>query len=159
MKAAALLLLCLLSTAALALEPGERLAPWTLLDQHDATYTLDDQTRVLLVARDMDGAKLVNAALEDKAKGYLEQRQAVFLADISRMPRVIASLFALPKMRDYSYRILLDRDARIAPRYPSGEGEVLWLQLDGLQIVSQHAFSRADDLRQALEAQASTDSP
>ena len=36
MKAAALLLLCLLSTAALALEPGERLAPWTLLDQHDA---------------------------------------------------------------------------------------------------------------------------
>ena len=159
MKAAALLLLCLLSTAALALEPGERLAPWTLLDQHDAPYTLNEQTRVLLVARDMDGAKLVNAALDGKPRGYLEQRQAVFLADISRMPGVIASLFALPKMRDYSYRILLDRDARIAPRYPAGEGEVLWLQLDGLQIVSQQAFTRADDLRQALEAQASTDRP
>jgi len=159
MKAAALLLLCLLSTAALALEPGERLAPWTLLDQHDAPYTLNEQTRVLLVARDMDGAKLVNAALEGKPKGYLNERQAIFLADISRMPRVIASLFALPKMRDYSYRILLDRDARIAPRYPAGEGEVLWLQLDGLQIVSQQAFTRADDLRQALEAQASTDRP
>lgn len=159
MKAAALLLLCLLSTAALALEPGERLAPWTLLDQHDAPYTLNEQTRVLLVARDMDGAKLVNAALEGKPKGYLNERQAIFLADISRMPRVIASLFALPKMRDYSYRILLDRDARIAPRYPAGEGEVLWLQLDSLQIVSQQAFTRADDLRQALEAQASTDRP
>lgn len=158
MKAAALLLLCLLSTAALALEPGERLVPWTLLDQHDAPYTLNDQTRVLLVARDMDGAKLVNAALDGKPRGYLEQRQAVFLADISRMPGVIASLFALPKMRDYSYRIFLDRDARIAPRYPAGEGEVLWLQLDGLQIVSQQVFSRADDLRKALEAQASTDS-
>ncbi|WP_417701873.1 FAD/FMN-containing dehydrogenase [Pseudomonas sp.] len=158
MKAAALLLLCLLSTAALALEPGERLAPWTLLDQHDAPYTLNEQTRVLLVARDMDGAKLVNAALEGKPKGYLKERRAVFLADISRMPRVIASLFALPKMRDYNYRILLDRDARIAPRYPAGEGEVLWLQLDGLQIVSQQVFSRADDLRKALEAQAGTDS-
>ena len=154
MKAAALLLLCLLSTAALALETGERLAPWTLLDQHDAPYTLNDQARVLLVARDMDGAKLVNAALEGQPKGYLEQRQAVFLADISRMPGVIASLFALPKMRDYSYRILLDRDARIAPRYPAGAGEVLWLQLDGLQIVAQQVFSRADDLRQALEGQA-----
>ena len=159
MKAAALMLLCLLSTAALALEPGERLAPWTLLDQHDAPYTLNEQTRVLLVARDIDGAKLVNAALEGKPKGYLNERQAIFLADISRMPRVIASLFALPKMRDYSYRILLDRDARIAPRYPAGEGEVLWLQLDGLQIVSQQAFTRADDLRQALEAQASTNRP
>lgn len=154
MKVITILLLSLLSTAALALEPGERLAPWTLLDQHDAPYTLNDQTRVLLVARDMDGAKLVNVALEGKAKGYLEHRQAVFLADISRMPRVIASLFALPKMRDYSYRILLDRDARIAPRYPAGEGEVLWLQIDALQIVSQQVFTRADDLRQALEAQA-----
>ncbi|QSL94801.1 FAD/FMN-containing dehydrogenase [Ectopseudomonas toyotomiensis] len=157
MKAAALLLLCLLSSAVLALEPGERLAPWTLLDQHDVPYTLNDETRILLVARDMDGAKLVNAALEGKPKGYLDERQAVFLADISRMPRIIATLFALPKMRDYNYRILLDRDARIAPRYPAGEGEVLWLQLDGLQIVSQQVFTHTDDLRQALEAQAITD--
>lgn len=158
MKAAALMLLCLLSTAALAVEPGERLAPWTLLDQHDVPYTLSEQTRVLLVARDMDGAKLVNAALEGKPKGYLEQRQAIFLADVSRMPRIIATLFALPKMRDYNYRILLDRDARIAPRYQAGEGEVLLLQLDGLQVVSQQALTNTDDLRQALEAPASTDS-
>ncbi|MBG0839846.1 FAD/FMN-containing dehydrogenase [Ectopseudomonas toyotomiensis] len=157
MKAAALLLLCLLSSAVLALEPGERLAPWTLLDQHDVPYTLNDETRILLVARDMDGAKLVNAALEGIPKGYLDERQAVFLADISRMPSVIATLFALPKMRDYNYRILLDRDARIAPRYLAGEGEVLWLQLDGLQIVSQQVFTHTDDLRQALEAQAITD--
>jgi hypothetical protein len=154
MKAAALLLLCLLSTAALALEPGERLAPWTLLDQFDVPYTLNDETRILLVARDMDGAKRVNAALQGKPRGYLDERRAVFLADVSRMPGVIATLFALPKMRDYNYRILLDRDARIAPRYPAGEGEVLWLQLDGLQIVAQQVFTRADDLRQALEGQA-----
>ena len=154
MKAAALLLLCLLSTAVLALEPGERLAPWALLDQHDAPYTLNDETRILLVARDMDGAKLVDAALEGKPKGYLDERHAVFLADISRMPSVIATLFALPKMRDYNYRILLDRDARIAPRYQAGEGQVLWLQLEGLQIVAQQVFTRADDLRQALERQA-----
>ncbi|CAM3911652.1 MULTISPECIES: FAD/FMN-containing dehydrogenase [Pseudomonadaceae] len=153
MKIVTFLLLGLLSNAALALEPGERLAPWTLLDQHDAPYTLNDQARVLLVARDMDGAKLVNAALEGKAKGYLEQRQAVFLADISRMPKVIASLFALPKMRDYSYRILLDRDARIAPRYPAGEGEVLWLQLKDGRLVQQQTFTSAELLRQALEQQ------
>ncbi|MFT0623668.1 FAD/FMN-containing dehydrogenase [Ectopseudomonas guguanensis] len=153
MKAAALLLLCLLSTAALALESGERLAPWTLLDQHDVPYTLNDRTRILLVARDMAGAKLVNAALEGKPKGYLEERQAVFLADISRMPGVIASLFALPKMRDYNYRILLDRDARIAPRYPAGEGEVLWLQLEDGRLLTQQAFKEAGALEQALAAE------
>lgn len=152
MKAATLLLLCLLSSVALAMEPGERLAPWTLLDQFDAPYTLNDETHILLVARDMDGAKLVNAALEGQPKGYLQQRQAVFLADISRMPSVIATLFALPKMRDYNYRILLDRNARIAPRYPAGEGEVLWLQLEDGQLVEQKVFKDAAALKQALDS-------
>ena len=151
MKAAALLLLCLLSTAVLALEPVERLAPWTLLDQHDVPYTLNDETRILLVARDMDGAKLVNAALEGKPKGYLDERHAVFLADISRMPRIIATLFALPKMRDYNYRILLDRDARIAPRYQVGEGEVLWLQLEDGKLVEQRVFRDAKGLSDSLD--------
>tara|TARA_Y100001951_G_scaffold68849_1_gene55784 strand:- start:6193 stop:6663 length:471 start_codon:yes stop_codon:yes gene_type:complete len=152
MKAATLLLLCLLSSVALAMEPGERLAPWTLLDQFDAPYTLNDETHILLVARDMDGAKLVNAALEGQPKGYLEQRQAVFLADISRMPSVIATLFALPKMRDYNYRILLDRNARIAPRYPASEGEVLWLQLEDGQLVEQKVFKDAAALKQVLDS-------
>ena len=152
MKAATLLLLCLMSSVALAMEPGERLAPWTLLDQFDAPYTLNDETHILLVARDMDGAKLVNAALEGQPKGYLEQRQAVFLADISRMPSVIATLFALPKMRDYNYRILLDRNARIAPRYPASEGEVLWLQLEDGQLVEQKVFKDAAALKQVLDS-------
>lgn len=152
MKAAIALLLCLFSATSMALETGDRLAPWTLLDQHDQAYTLDDQLQVLLVARSMDAAKLVDAALQDKPKGYLEQRHTVFLADISRMPTVIASLFALPKMRDYNYRILLDRDARIAPRYPADTASVLWLDLRQGQLQGQRSFTDATELAKALEA-------
>ncbi|WP_371921476.1 hypothetical protein [Pseudomonas sp. AOB-7] len=68
------------------------------------------------------------------------------------MPGVIATLFALPKMRDYHYCILLDRDARIAPRYPSGEGEVLWLQLEDGRLVGQNVFREAGALDRTLKA-------
>ncbi|MBU0902988.1 MAG: FAD/FMN-containing dehydrogenase [Gammaproteobacteria bacterium] len=152
MKAALVLLLCLISASAMALETGERLAPWTLLDQHDQAYTLDNQLQVLLVAQSMNAAKLVDAALQGKPKGYLEQRHAVFLADISRMPKVIATLFALPKMRDYNYRILLDRDARITPRYPVDTASVLWLDLRDGKLQGQRSFTDASELAQALEA-------
>lgn len=151
MRAITLLLLCLLSGAALAVEPGERLAPWTLLDQHDVPYSLDAQTRILLVARDMDGARLLDAALQGRPEGYLEQRQAVFLADISRMPGVIATLFALPRMREYPYRILLDREARIAPRYQADAGSVLWLQLRDGTLQAQRSFRDAAQLAEALQ--------
>ncbi len=97
MKYAAALLLCLMPLLANALEPGDKLAPWTLLDQHDQAYSLGAGTHILLVARDMDGAKLVKAALAEQPKGYLEARDAVFVADIQRMPALITQAVRHPR--------------------------------------------------------------
>lgn len=153
MKYAIALLLSLSPLLAQAVEVGEQLKPWTLLDQYDQAYSLNDQTRTLLVASNMDGAKLVKAALQDRPKGYLEARSTVFVADIQRMPALISKLFAIPAMRDYSYRVLLDRDGSVATRYAPAEDKVLWLQLDKGQVVSQREFTSAEELRQALEKQ------
>ena len=152
MKFFAVLLLVLSAACAQAVEVGERLAPWTLLDQFDQPYSLNDELQVLLVARSMAGAKLLAAALDQQPKGYLEARKAVFLADISRMPSVIAAAFAVPAMRDYNYRVMLDRDARITPRYPVENDAVLWLQLQQGRVQAQQTFTRASALRDALEA-------
>ena len=151
MKFFLVLFLCLLPVWAQAVEVGERLVPWTLLDQFDQAYTLDSQVQTLLVARNMDAAKVLDAALQGQPKGYLEVRHAVFVADIQRMPRLIAKLFAVPAMQSYNYRVMLDRDARIAPRYPGPVDKVLWLQLDNGKLVAQREYSSAADLRQALE--------
>ncbi|MEE4997937.1 hypothetical protein V2K22_14415 [Pseudomonas alliivorans] len=151
MKFLPILLLALLPLTANALQTGERLAPWTLLDQYDQPYTLNNQTQTLLVARSMDAAKLVNAALTDKPKGFLDARHTVFVADIQKMPTIIAKMFAIPKMRDYTYRVMLDRDARIVPQYAGDEDKVLWLQLRDGQLVSQQQFGNAEALRAALE--------
>src|SRR5476649_2606974 len=99
----------------------------------------------------LDAAKIVDAALQGQPKGYLEARHMVFLADIQRMPRLIAKMFAVPAMQAYNYRVMLDRDARIAPRYPGAVDKVLWLQLDSGKLIAQHEYSSADELRQALE--------
>nr|WP_178124134.1 FAD/FMN-containing dehydrogenase [Pseudomonas piscis] len=146
-----MLLLVLLPLWAQALEIGERLAPWTLLDQFDEAYSLDGQARILLVARSMDAAKLVNAALKDQPKGYLQERGGVFVADIQRMPALIARMFAIPAMRDYPYRVMLDREGRVAPRYPATEDKVLWLQLRDGQLVERHEYASAEQLAAALE--------
>lgn len=145
------LFLSLLPLWAQAVEVGERVRPWTLLDQFDQAYTLNDQAQTLLVARSMDAAKLVNAALQGQPKGYLEARHVVFVADIQRMPRLVAKLFAVPAMQAYNYRVMLDRDARIAPRYPASADKVLWLQLDKGKLLARHEYGSADELRQALE--------
>lgn len=151
MKTWICLALALLAASAHALESGERLAPWTLNDQFDQPYSLDDDLRILLVARSMDGAKLVDAALAGQPKGYLEARRTLFVADISGMPSLIGTLFAIPAMRDYSYRVLLDREAQVVPQYAAPEQGVLWLQLEGGVLRERRSFDDAAALRQALE--------
>jgi hypothetical protein len=151
MKRWILLCLVLLAAAVQAVENGERLVPWTLNDQFDRSYTLDEQLRVLLVARSMAGSKLLGAALEGRPQGYLEARHALFVADISRMPSLVGKLFAIPKMRDYSYRVLLDREAQVVPQYAAPEDGVLWLQLDHGVLRGRKVFTDAAALRAALE--------
>ena len=145
------MLLILLPSTVHALEVGERLAPWTLLDQFDKPYTFNEQTQTLLVARSMDAAKLVNGALQGKPEGFLEARKTVFVADIHKMPALISKMFAVPGMRAYSYRIMLDRDARVVPRYEGDVDKVLWLQVQNGRLVKQQQFSSSDELRAALE--------
>lgn len=144
-------LLCGWLGLAVALESGERLVPWTLLDQHDQAYTFDDNPQVLLVARGMEAADLLQAALGELEPGYLEAHRVVFLADISGMPAPIASLFAIPAMRDYAYRVMLDRTGRVASRYPGAKAELLWLRLDAGRLQEQRRFTHAEELRVALE--------
>jgi hypothetical protein len=145
-----LLFIALLPLAANAVEVGDTLAPWTLLDQFDQPYTFGNDAQILLVARSMDAAKIVNGALQDTPKTFLESRHAVFVADIQKMPAIIAKMFAVPAMRAYSYRVMLDRESRVVPRYSGDVEKVLMLKLHNGKVVSQAQFDSAEALRGAL---------
>lgn len=151
MKLWTLLFIALLPLAANAVEVGDTLAPWTLLDQYDQPYTFGNDAQILLVARSMDAAKIVNGALQDTPKTFLESRHAVFVADIQKMPAIIAKMFAVPAMRAYSYRVMLDRESRVVPRYSGDVDKVLMLRLHNGKVVSQAQFDSAQSLRGALE--------
>jgi len=146
-----LLFIALLPLAANAVEVGDTLAPWTLLDQYDQPYTFGNDAQILLIARSMDAAKIVNGALQDTPKTFLESRHAVFVADIQKMPAIIAKMFAVPAMRAYSYRVMLDRESRVVPRYSGDVDKVLMLRLHNGKVVSQTQFDSAQSLRGALE--------
>lgn len=141
----------LMVLASLAVAQDSPAIGWTLLDQFDKPYTANADLKVLLVAHDMAGSKLVKAALAERPSGYLEARDAAFVADISRMPAPISKMFAIPAMRDYSYRVLLDREPRVANRFPAQADAVTWLQLEQGKVVATHQLDSAEALRQALE--------
>src|SRR5690606_26523894 len=77
MKATLLLLLSFLSLSVHALEMGEKPDRWTLPDQFDQPFELNDGVKVILVASSTGAARVVDAAIKTEPEGYLEARQII----------------------------------------------------------------------------------
>ncbi len=138
------------SLPALAIGVGDSVSALQFQDQHDQKHTLTDDTRLVLLASSHGAAKLVDSAIKDLPSGYLDERSAVYVADISRVPGLVAKMVLVPSMRSANYRVLLDRKGELAPQRTGAE-PVLWLTLEDGRVAGTSEFSDPSALRAALE--------
>jgi hypothetical protein len=114
---------------------GDRMEPFSLEDQHGAEHRVDGSVRIVLFSRDMEGGDLIRQALAETQPELLDRQRAVYVADISGMPRLIAKMFALPKMRKRPYPMLLDRDGIATARLPDVDERATLLFCKDLRII------------------------
>ncbi len=148
-----LALALLLHAAAANAEPyavGDTLAGFSLEDQFGRAHRLDAEVAVLVFSRDMDGGALIKDALSDRDAADLQRLRAVYIADISGMPSLIARLFALPRMRNRAYPMLLDRDGAATRGLPDIEKHATLIFLDALRVVRIEHYDTAEALDRAL---------
>lgn len=153
MKSGLLLAILLLAPTAAAQTRavGDRIEPFSLEDQHGEAHEVDASIQVILFSRDMAGGKLLKEALADDGAGLLERRGAVYVADISGMPSLVARLFALPSMRERPYAMLLDRDGSATAQLPDREERATVIVLDALEIQRVEHLETAGEILRALE--------
>jgi hypothetical protein len=113
---------------------GDAIEPFTLEDQHGESRSVDGSVKVILFSRDMDGGDFLKEGLAEVSPEYLREMQAVYVADISGMPGLIARMFAVPAMRKRPYSMLLDRDGETTTRLPDVEGQATLIFLDRLTV-------------------------
>jgi hypothetical protein len=131
---------------------GRTLEPLALPDQHGQARAIDASVRALLFARDMDGGSLLKEAVGEDGAALLERRGVVYVADVSRMPGMVRSLFALPSLRRRGYPVLLDLDGAATADFPSEPAKGTLVTLDALRVGSIRHYESAEALRGALEA-------
>lgn len=136
------------------LAPGDPFPPATLEDQHGEPRTAGPGLRQVLFSRDMDGGGVAKEALAEGGAALLERADAVYVADIARMPALVTKLFALPGMRRRPYAMLLDFDGQATARWPSEPGRATLIGLRDAQVASVDTFDDPAALRAALEASA-----
>jgi hypothetical protein len=115
-----LLAACALAVHAQAdtLRAGDPLPTLMLKDQHDKPAAVPADLRQIIFAADNGGAGLVTGWLDAQPKDWLQQSRRVYLADIHKMPGLITRMFALPKLREKPYQIVLGREQADLAAFP-----------------------------------------
>jgi hypothetical protein len=129
---------------------GATLEPLELADQHGQLRRVDATRRALLFTRDMDAGEVLKQALASEGPAQLDGAGAVYVADVSGMPALVLRIFALRKMRERPYPMLLDRDGESSARLPAQPGKVTLLVLDALRIAEIRYPGTSDEVRAAL---------
>ena len=146
-------LLLTLSTPVMAaeLKVGEALPLLTFEDQNGKLHTLDGTLRFLVFAPGRAGSQIVTAAFAGQTAATLQGRGIAYVADISGMPSLVASMFALPKMRKQPYPVLLGRKAADTAALPREGNRVTVIGLQNGSVVSIVHVDTLAGLRKALE--------
>ena len=96
-----------LSAFANSLTVGSDLPTLTIKDQFEKEHTVDANTKTIIFSATKAESATIKDFLTTKDKDYLTNNNIAYVADITGMPSLISKFFALPKMRDYSFSILL----------------------------------------------------
>ncbi|WP_333710416.1 hypothetical protein [Malikia spinosa] len=145
-----LLLTLPLTLLAGPVEVGQPLPALSLKDQHDQAWQLTPETKLVLFAAGRKASNLVLAVLSTQPKGFLEQRKAAYLADMSRMPGFITHTFAMPSLRAQPFKVGVSLSEDTLRGWASEPEAVLLIDLEQGRVSRiRHASSEAE-LRQAL---------
>ncbi len=106
----------------------------TLKDQFDKPVSLSDKTKKVIFVFKKATGHTARALLDAKSDDYLLNKNVAFIADISGMPSIIASMFAIPDLKKHKYPVMLIRDEKISAKYRNDKYE------DYIAIISLNNF-------------------
>lgn len=137
--------------AATALAVGQPLPALSLKDQFDKPWQISPGTRLVMFAAGRKASNLVQVVLQNLPKDQLTRRQAMYLADMSKMPGFITRTFALPALKEMPYAIGVALDETTLASWPRQPDAVTLIELEQ-GLVKRISFTALEaELRSALE--------
>lgn len=135
----------------LPLDNGMPLPSVHFNDQHDQATKLDATVSMIVFAPDREAGELAQPVMNALKSEGMRSRGIKYIADISAMPSLVTRMFALPKMRDYPYPVLLGREAGDTAFLPRQAGRVTLLRLGDGVVEAVEYFGDSNTLAQSLD--------
>ncbi len=136
-----------------AIKIGEPFGHHKLKDQFDKEGEIGEDTKKVIMAFSKATGHLVKEFLATQPKDYLASHHAVFIADVSGMPKVIYEYMALPGLQKNDFSIYLLQSEEEAKKFKSEKyaDYVMVIDLDNGVVKSVSFVTTVDDLKKSLD--------
>ncbi len=134
----------LFSHFSFALQSEEIIHPVEFLDQYEQKNRITDKTKWIIFSREKNSYELITDFLKSKNMTKAENYHGYYVADISKMPRLIAKYFALPEMKKLNFSILIDSNSETID-WPHKAKHFTVIRLKSMKMIEiNHLSSKAD---------------
>lgn len=132
---------------------NKSLSNLTLNDQFGKAHTLSSDTKTVIFAFSKDMGHLCNDFFVTQDIKYLENNQAIFVADVSAAPSIIRSMFIMPGLKDFDHRVLVLDNEDTASSYKEGldAEKIVVVNLDNNIITNITTANSINELRAIIE--------
>ncbi|MBF7065681.1 hypothetical protein ACOL3B_04740 [Aliarcobacter butzleri] len=114
-------------------------------DQFEKEHTLDSNVKTIIFSATKDESNTIKEFLNSKGNDFLTTNHIVYVADITGMPSLITKFIALPKMKNYSFPILLiDEENKVL--FPVEKDKITIITLDNSKITDVKYIKTTEDL-------------
>lgn len=121
-------------------------------NQHGVEIELDESTKFIVFANGKESSTIVSEALKGTPKDYLKNKSVVYIADVSGMPSLVYSWFALPKMKEYPFSVAIDEEGNYSKILEFQKEKVSLIELNNLKIKKNSFFESPKKLRNSIDS-------
>jgi hypothetical protein len=114
---------------------------------------IPSNVKTIIISYEKYIGKLINKYLESQNPSYLDELNAVFIADISDIPSFFIRFVALPKIRKYKYTIYLQYEDEFSEFIPAKDKKITIIKIQNQKVKSISYVSTQSELKKALESE------
>lgn len=132
---------------------NKSLSDVTINDQHEVPHTISTDIKTVIFAFSKDVGHNCNEFFASKAPGYLQENNALFVADVSGAPSLIRSMFIMPGLKDFKHTVLVMENAQTAAAYKSGleTDKIVLVSLENGVITDINSLATTQELEKTLQ--------
>ena len=135
------------------LKVGNTIKAINVNDQFDKPQKLTNYTKKIIFVFTKNSGHQVRELLNKKPNDYLSKSNITFIADIHKMPSIIANMIAIPDLQKHKYSIMLIRDDKLSLPYlnETYKEYITIVSLDNLKVTDITLISDAKELDKLLK--------